>query len=820
MKVTIIDPNEKLEVTIPDPNIFGSNPTGSTVLLSVNGVTADSAGNAQITPAIVGADVAGTAEGVRTDLEIKIAANKTLINTKADSAITTAALATKATLVELQAVQTLAETNEFKVNQKAQQTDLTALQTVVSQKVDKTELTDLVQQMGFLASEDFVLDKISSLLDGVGPELDTFKEIAAKLQLEDDQIAAIFDALANRVRFDAPQALTSTQKLQVRNTINAEAAGTAAGLVAAITPASIQAATEQQGLLADSALQVLDVSPAALSGKFWHLIDKEKIFEVGIPAFGTNGDDIPAVNDTLGQILSKLLNRIVTLGNIKADATSVTQALDTKEPLITAGTASQYIAGDKTLKTFPGLATTAVAGLMSAADKTTFDAMKSSNVVAGISSSSIPNDVIPAIGITPNTAIANADLVLSPKGTGALVMQAPDNGTLGGNKRGINAVDLQITRSVNTKVVTGEGSFGAGKDNSVTGAYSAALGLNNTTKSIYNFVVGNGNEIGSNSSASIALGVSNVVSAANSFAVGSTNTIQAGSTNSFALGSYNVITGASGIAIGSSNTLNGSVGLALGSNNTVGNASIALGSQNTSTNVGCAVLSGSTNTNNGLAANNYLNSPYGSVIIGGLFNSIATNSSGMIGAGSSCKINAGTYAAILGGTNNQVNANYSVILTGRYVTDNSIPGIWWNTGSHTSTNGQLQHGQISVYLLTTSATKAPLTTDGSPAATSNSIGLPNNSVLRYRGEAIVRTSTGDVAGWDIDVMVKRGTTNASVALVGSPTVTQKYVDNAISGFLLQVEVDTTTGYLQLNVTGATSVNARWAARLQATQLIY
>ena len=50
------------------------------------------------------------------------------------------------------------------------------------------------------------------------------------------------------------------------------------------------------------------------------------------------------------------------------------------------------------------------------------------------------------VKLTPNNAETNVDVVLQPKGTGAIIAQQPDGTATGGNNRGNNAVDLQIYR--------------------------------------------------------------------------------------------------------------------------------------------------------------------------------------------------------------------------------------------------------------------------------------------------------------------------------------------------------------------------------------
>lgn len=55
---------------------------------------------------------------------------------------------------------------------------------------------------------------IDALVSGAPAALDTLAELATELEDQDSVAAALTTAVANRVRFDAPQALDATQKAQ------------------------------------------------------------------------------------------------------------------------------------------------------------------------------------------------------------------------------------------------------------------------------------------------------------------------------------------------------------------------------------------------------------------------------------------------------------------------------------------------------------------------------------------------------------------------------------------------------------------------------
>jgi len=87
---------------------------------------------------------------------------------------------------------------------------------------------------------------------------------------------------------------------------------------------------------------------------------------------------------------------------------------------------------------------------------------------------------------------ANTNLVLSPKGTGALIVGPhPDGGTAGGNARGLGAVDLQRIRSSSIEVASGVGStiFG-GEFNRASGNYSTCGGYGSVASGNMSFALG------------------------------------------------------------------------------------------------------------------------------------------------------------------------------------------------------------------------------------------------------------------------------------------------------------------------------------------
>lgn len=91
------------------------------------------------------------------------------------------------------------------------------------------------------------------------------------------------------------------------------------------------------------------------------------------------------------------------------------------------------------------------------------------------------------------TGIANMNLVLSPKGTGALIAgPMPDGTATGGNARGSRAVDLQLSRNAATQVASGTSSFTVGDGCTASGTNSFAAGTGSRAAGNSSIAMGSG----------------------------------------------------------------------------------------------------------------------------------------------------------------------------------------------------------------------------------------------------------------------------------------------------------------------------------------
>ena len=125
-----------------------------------------------------------------------------------------------------------------------------------------------------------------------------------------------------------------------------------------------------------------------------------------------------------------------------------------------------------------------------------------------------PNDTTLVSVLAAKSSNTNTDVAIIPKGNGAIIAAVPDNTTLGGNKRGAWAVDLQLTRFNASEVASGSYTVVAG-------------GEGNTASNTHSSVGGGFQNRANGLRATIAGGIQNTASGTASFAVGYFNTSNA-----------------------------------------------------------------------------------------------------------------------------------------------------------------------------------------------------------------------------------------------------------------------------------------------------
>jgi hypothetical protein len=181
--------------------------------------------------------------------------------------------------------------------------------------------------------------------------------------------------------------------------------------------------------------------------------------------------------------------------------------------------------------------------------------------------------VQPLVQLSNVASDTNSSLVLSQKGTGAIMLQNPDGTTTGGNSRGVRAVDLQMVRGSAGQVASGENSFlGGGRQNTASGLDSVVLGgLTNTASAFMAAVVGGRNSTASGQ-AGLVLGEGGTASADNTIALGGVSALSDRATlMSFAGGRFAANGDAQAVTavLRGTTTTNAAVELLMGTNRNV-----------------------------------------------------------------------------------------------------------------------------------------------------------------------------------------------------------------------------------------------------------
>lgn len=240
-------------------------------------------------------------------------------------------------------------------------------------------------------------------------------------------------------------------------------------------------------------------------------------------------------------------------------------------------------------------------------------------------------------------------------------------------------------------------------------------------------------------------------------------------------------------------------------------AVIGGGSSNAASGSYSSVGGGENNTASGI----------GAAVVGGRNNS-AAGLQAFVGSGQTCNAS-GSYSGVVCGENVSATGTSAVVINGRESTASGDYSTTMAMRANTRniqcsvargiafspSNGAAQAMQFQLGASTTSATVTAATADFGAADTTNQVVLPNNSVYTVRGMVTARQgTTGDVAGWHIEALVKRGA-GASTTTIVSSTVTSIGNTSGASAWTVQLVPDLTNGALRVNVTGETSKSINW-----------
>jgi hypothetical protein len=447
------------------------------------------------------------------------------------------------------------------------------------------------------------------------------------------------------------------------------------------------------------------------------------------------------------------------------------------------------------------------------------------------------NISVNASQLLADAASVNADIVLQPKGYGAVLAQLPDGTATGGNKRNSYCVDLQTTRLNAADVASGGYSvIVGGNSNRSSGSYASILGgSGNQAQNTHSVIVAGLNNISNNNYAVIVGGQASTASGQHSFIGGGQSNTTSGShavvggghTNSatanytFIGGGYaNSATSYAAIVVGGdSNSASGTRSSIIGARgtNVSGQDSGAYNASYSSvTNSYSAVIAGESNTLGGsrsiIAGGDSNSSSAGyTAIIAGVNNSIPSGSA--VVSGVFCgewNTISNPDSVVVAGSRNTIDKDGTFCI-GKFAKSNSQQSIIFGGGRFSGLNtarGEFQQEIVKPYIITTNATPTELTLDGStPSGSSNRIFIANDSTVSFEAMFTARRSDADneSAGYIIRGVIDNNAN--TVAFAGTPTVT--VLNEDIAAWDLTVSADNTNKCLVFTATGEAGKTIRW-----------
>lgn len=182
----------------------------------------------------------------------------------------------------------------------------------------------------------------------------------------------------------------------------------------------------------------------------------------------------------------------------------------------------------------------------------------------------------------------------------------------------------------------------------------------------------------------------------------------------------------------------------------------------------------------------------------------------------------GTYATALGRMNT-VSGESAIALGGFYNTadgnNSACIGSYASTGGMTGAFSQgctssaytvasAQRMSLVGYAITTSAASTVMVFDVYSPSAYNQLMLPTNSAIRAKAQVIGYDAANDAAVvFDADFLIKN--TGGTIAIVGTPAVTQAFSDASLTSCTLTIGTDATYKTAKFTVKGLASKTIRW-----------
>lgn len=330
--------------------------------------------------------------------------------------------------------------------------------------------------------------------------------------------------------------MSAAELLTAIKTVDGTGSGLDADLLDGLSSAAF--ATAAQGALADTAIQSADLATVATTGDYGDLINTPSTFAPSAHASShvTGGADkirdaTASLDGLMTAAFATKLDGIEALADV-TDATNVDAAGATMNS-DTSTAAMSFVVDEDDMVSDSATKVPTQQSVKAYVDTEIAGVGGLDNVTETLHTAS-PNNTVNALQLEVINGTTNVDLVLTPKGTGAFIAgPEPDGTATGGNKRGLNAVDLQTLRGENLDVAAGDystisggrnnevrpagiwGTIGGGQGNVVSGENGNTIsgGSNNYTGGYYSTIGGGAsNEANSSSVVTIAGGLANYAS--------------------------------------------------------------------------------------------------------------------------------------------------------------------------------------------------------------------------------------------------------------------------------------------------------------------
>lgn len=300
------------------------------------------------------------------------------------------------------------------------------------------------------------------------------------------------------------------------------------------------------------------------------------------------------------------------------------------------------------------------------------------------------------------------------------------------------------------------------------------------------------------------------------------------------LGTATGASNAGAVAIGESSAANAQAAIAIGQGaSATGSGSIVIGSASASTNAPntsstYAIVIGSNSSsgvqtrvtgNNGIAIGNRAQASDNAVRIG-FSGADSSTGFGSVAIGPSTYATGNGSTSVGYGNSTQGWSNTVAIGTQAFC---DFDGQMLISNGRFSANSDIGTGFFTSYIQTTDATTTELKIRASIYETS-----PPTGVIRLSGDSsyifdcdiIARnTATDDQSkAWNLKFAIRRGSSAANTALIGSATKTVIGEDTNATTWDVSVTADTTNGRPNISVTGEASKTIRWVANIRMTKV--